>query len=192
MRTIMLAIVAFALATPAAATEDMSAAEFFARDKVNNWTGDLSYGSFGSPYGRLVHVEKLTPQKQEVAKLIAKHVSNQIGEKWVDTALRLAKIESGFNCAAKGPRTRHGNAKGLFQLLDKSAITLGFDPKDMYSCDKNILAGVAHMKACIDLGKVSDSREMAACHVAGWANWNVKLARRPERYKQRYVTLTMK
>jgi hypothetical protein len=33
-------------------------------------------------------------------------------------------------------------------------------------------------------------REMAACHVAGWTNWNVKLARRPEQYKRRYVALT--
>jgi len=191
MKTITLALAAFALATPAAADE-MSAAEYFARDKANNWSGELSYGSFGSPYGKLASVEKLTPKKQEIAKQIAKQVADRLGEQWVETALRLAKIESGYNCAAKGPRTRHGNAKGLFQLLDKSAETLGFDPKEMYSCDKNILAGIAHMKACIDIGRVSNAREMAACHVAGWANWNVRLARRPERYKQRYVALAMK
>lgn len=187
MRKIALALVALSMASPALADE-MSAAEFFARDKANKWTGELAHPP--SPYGKLVKLSKMTPEKQEVAEAIKRHVAAQLGSKWVDTALRIAKLESGFACHAKGPKTRHGHAKGVFQLIDSSARTLGFDPAKMYDCDQNILAGVAHMKACIEKGGVSEPREMAACHVAGWANWNVKLARRPERYKQRYVALT--
>lgn len=189
MNKIALALVAFTLALPAAADE-MTAAEFFARDKANKWTGDLVAPR--SPYGKLVKPSKMTADKQKVIDAIALHVTAQIGSKWVDTAMRIAKLESGFSCRAKGPKTRHGHAKGVFQLIDSSARTLGFDPAQMYDCDQNILAGIAHMKACIELGHVSEPREMAACHVAGWANWNVRLARRPELYKRRYVALAMK
>ena len=189
MKKIALALVALSMATPVFA-DDMSAAEYFARDKANNWTGELVYPS--TPYGKLAKIGKLTAEKQKVADAISAQVTRQIGSQWVETALRIAKLESSFVCHARGPRTRHGNAKGIFQLIDSSARTLGFDPKDMYDCEKNILAGVAHMKACIEQGGVREPHEMAACHVAGWANWNVRLARRPERYKQRYVALAMR
>jgi len=187
MKITALALVALSMAAPAVADE-MSAAEYFARDKANKWTGELVHTP--SPYGRLVKLSKMTPEKQKLADAIADHVTAQIGSKWVDTALRIAKLESNFTCRARGPKTRHGNAKGVFQLIDSSARSLGFDPTRMYECEQNIFAGVAHMKACIEKGGVREPREMAACHVAGWANWNVRLARRPERYKQRYVALT--
>jgi hypothetical protein len=189
MKKIALALVALSMASPAVADE-MSAAEFFARDKANNWTGELVHIS--NPYGKLVKPSKITADKQKVIDAIKRHVTAQLGSEWVDTALRIAKLESGFACHAKGPKTRHGHAKGVFQLIDSSARTLGFDPAQMYDCDQNILAGIAHMKACIEQGGVREPREMAACHVAGWANWNVKLARRPERYKQHYVSLAIR
>ena len=107
---------------------------------------------------------------------------------WVSSALKIAKVESGYQCNATGPKTRHGHAKGIFQLIDSSAQTLGFDPKRMYDCNENIAAGVAHMKVCISYG-VKDPRGMAACHVAGWNHWNVKLARQHERYKQQYIRM---
>jgi len=188
MKKTALAFVALSMASPAVADE-MSAAEFFARDKANNWTGELVHIS--NPYGKLVKLSKVTPDKQKVIDAIRRHVTAQLGDKWVDTALRIAKLESGFACHAKGPKTRHGHAKGVFQLIDSSARTLGFDPAQMYDCNQNILAGIAHMKACINQGGVREPREMAACHVAGWSNWNVKLARRSERYKQRYVSLAI-
>jgi hypothetical protein len=188
MKKIALALVALSMASPALADDVMSAAEYFARDKANNWTGELVYSS--NPYGKLAKIGKLNAEKKKVADAITVEVRSQIGQEWVDTALRIAKLESGFSCSARGPKTRHGSAKGVFQLIDSSARTLGFDPAKMYDCEQNILAGVAHMKACIQQGGVREPREMAACHVAGWANWNVKLARRPERYKQRYVALT--
>ncbi|CAB4130544.1 LT_GEWL domain containing protein [uncultured Caudovirales phage] len=137
----------------------------------------------------ILQTDRFVPfKKQEVVEKIAKKVSQELGEKWVQGALKIAKLESGFNCKATGPMTRHGRAKGLFQMIDSSAKSLGFDPKKMHDCDENIAAGVAHMKMCIQYGVV-DARGMAACHVAGWGNWNVRLARRPERYKQHYIKL---
>ena len=138
---------------------------------------------------QILPADKFLPwKKQAVVDKIKNEVRKEIGDKWVDSALKIAKVESGYNCKATGPMTRHGQAKGVFQLIDSSAQILGFNPKKMHDCDQNIAAGVAHMKACIEHG-VTDSRGMAACHVAGWSNWNVRLARRPERYKQHYIRL---
>ena len=123
---------------------------------------------------------------RKVIDRITAVVTQEIGEQWIPSALKIAKVESGYRCNATGPKTRHGNAKGVFQLLDSSARTLGFDPGKMYDCNENIAAGVAHMKVCISYG-VKDPRGMAACHVAGWNHWNVKLSRYHERYKQRYI-----
>ena len=128
-------------------------------------------------------------QKQKiVVDQIARVVRQELGEQWVESALKIAKIESGYNCKATGPKTRHGNAKGVFQMMDSSARALGFDPAKMHDCNENIAAGVAHMKVCISYG-VKDPRGMAACHVAGWNHWNVKLARQHERYKQQYIRM---
>ena len=137
----------------------------------------------------ILRADKFLPwKKQKVVDKIKTEVRKEIGEKWVESALKIAKVESGYNCQATGPMTRHGRAKGVFQLIDSSARTLGFNPNKMHDCDQNIAAGIAHMKECINHG-VTDSRGMAACHVAGWGNWNIRLARRPERYKQHYIRL---
>jgi hypothetical protein len=127
-------------------------------------------------------------KKRVVIDRITTVVRKELGEEWVASALKIAKVESGYRCNATGPKTRHGHAKGVFQLIDSSAKTLGFDPGKMYDCNENIAAGVAHMKVCISYG-VKDPRGMAACHVAGWNHWNVKLARQHERYKQRYINM---
>lgn len=137
----------------------------------------------------ILQTEKFIPRsKPSVIEKITKEVQRELGDKWVSSALKIAKVESGYNCKATGPMTRHGRAKGVFQLIDSSARTLGFNPNKMHDCDQNIAAGIAHMKECINHG-VSNSRDMAACHVAGWRNWNIRLARRHERYKQHYVKL---
>ena len=127
-------------------------------------------------------------KKRVVIDRIATVVRKELGEEWVASALKIAKVESGYQCHVTGPKTRHGRAKGVFQLIDSSARTLGFDPVKMYDCNENIAAGVAHMKVCIKYG-VKDPRGMAACHVAGWNRWNVKLAKQHERYKQRYINM---
>lgn len=129
------------------------------------------------------------PQKKKVViDQITAVVKKELGEEWVASALKIAKVESGYQCNVTGPKTRHGRAKGVFQMMDSSAKALGYDPGKMYDCNENIAAGVAHMKVCIRYG-VKDPRGMAACHVAGWNHWNVKLARQHERYKQQYIRM---
>ena len=150
---------------------------------------DEETGAFFRSQAAILQTDKFVPlKKQTVVDKIARKVRQEIGEEWVKGALKIAKLESGFNCKATGPMTRHGRAKGLFQLIDSSAKGLGFDPEKMHDCDENISAGIAHMKMCIQHG-VKDDKDMAACHVAGWMSWNIRLARRPERYKQQYIRL---
>jgi len=162
------------LSSPALAIEEDSGA-FWREEAAKKESVD---------YGKVAVSQK----KRVVIDQITKVVKQELGEQWVASALKIAKVESGYQCNATGPKTRHGRAKGVFQLIDSSARTLGFDPGKMYDCNENIAAGVAHMKVCISYG-VKDPRGMAACHVAGWNHWNVKLARQHERYKQRYINM---
>lgn len=41
-------------------------------------------------------------------------------------------------------------AKGLFQLMDESAKKLGYNPKEMFTMDKNVKAGVKWFKMMLD------------------------------------------
>lgn len=173
-------------ASPAFASSDMSSAEFFARDKENNWTGSLR-GDFG-PSDTISVSAPSSEKKQAVAKIVARQAASRLGSKWVPTALKLAKIESSYNCGAVGPRTRHGRAMGTLQVLPGSARALGYDPSRLRECEYGIAAGVAHMESCLAAG-VQTHRQMAACHVAGVAGWNRRLARRSESYKQHYIRL---
>jgi hypothetical protein len=160
------------LSSPALATEE---------DAGAFWREEAMKSEF-------VKVNNVPQKKKVVIDQITAVVKKELGEQWVASALKIAKVESGYNCKATGPKTRHGHAKGVFQLIDSSARSLGFDPAKMHDCNENIAAGVAHMKVCIKYG-VKDPRGMAACHVAGWNHWNVKLARQHERYKQRYINM---
>ena len=180
-----LALVALLMASPAASHE-MSNAEYWQREATGNWAGDLVYFNPDKPK---ISAPK---DKQMVAALVAHHARKQLGEKWVDSALKLAKLESSFNCRATGPATRHGRAKGVLQMIDSSAKALGYDPKRMHECDYGIQAGIAHMKMCLDHG-VKTHRDMASCHVSGWKGWNVKLAsKRSEKYRREYIRLAMR
>ena len=162
------------LSSPVLATEE---------DSGSFWREEAMKSQFVKP-------EKViaSQKKRVVIDRITTVVTKELGEEWVASALKIAKVESGYQCHVTGPKTRHGRAKGVFQLIDSSARTLGFDPGKMYDCNENIAAGVAHMKVCIKYG-VKDPRGMAACHVAGWNRWNVKLAKQHERYKQRYINM---
>lgn len=123
---------------------------------------------------------------QAVAKKVAQQAETRLGEYWVPTALRLAKIESGFTCHATGPRTRHGRARGVLQVMPASARALGYDPRRLHDCDYGIAAGIAHMESCIRAG-VRTHADMARCHVAGVGGWRTRLNRSAERYKKRYA-----
>lgn len=184
-------VVALFAASPVMAHEDMSNAEYFARAATGVWSGPIPTGGFGGKQLAFTDTKDVPHFKREIADRIVERVRSELGDKWVKPALKIAKLESGYNCRAVGPRTSFGHAKGLFQLIDPSARALGFDPRDMLDCDKNISAGIAHMRKCIEHG-VQTEREMASCHVSGWGNWNVRLARRSEKYRREYIRLAMR
>ena len=180
-------VVALSLvATPALA--DMHPGEFFARDKAQSWTGPL-VNEVASPYGTLPRY--MPAKKEAVARIVAREAQARLGSQWVNTALKLAKIESSYNCAAVGPRTRHGHARGVLQVLPSSARALGFDASRLNDCEYGVRAGIAHMEACVRSG-VKTHAQMAACHVAGVGGWNRRLARRHETYKNQYIRLAMR
>ena len=178
-------IIAAALLLTAPVMAQETAAEFFARDKVRNWTKPLHESVYGTIPTRISENQKFTH------RIIVREVKKKLGQKWVQTAVRLAKIESSFRCNAVGPRTRHGRALGVFQVMPGSARALGYDPRRIRECEYGIAAGIAHMQACINSG-VTTHTQMAACHVAGVKGWKIRLSRKHESYKQHYIRLAMR
>ena len=90
-----------------------------------------------------------TPVFADVPSVIAATVRREIGEQWVIPALKIAKIESGYNCKATGPATKHGRAKGVFQLMDGSARALGFSPRRMHDCNEGIRCAHRRRDGCM-------------------------------------------
>jgi len=127
-----------------------------------------------------------SPAAASVQQMIATETTRQIGAQWTTTALRIAKLESGYRCNAVGPKTRHGRAKGVFQVMPVTARAMGYNPARLHECGYGIAAGVTHMRLCIASG-VRTPTQMASCHVAGTNGWKVRLNARAERYKQKYV-----
>lgn len=214
-----LAFLAVVIATPALAVTDMSHGEFFERARTGNWTNPTSIETFqvdrpqyvtkrvvqrmknGKKRVRYVRV-KVAPEvkvvraqsnvrKQAVAEMVAAETARRLGAQWVPTALKLAKIESSFNCGAVGPKTRHGNARGVLQVMPGSARALGYDPRRLNECQYGISAGIAHMAMCIQSG-VRTHAQMASCHVAGVKGWQIRLNPRAEKYRREYIRLAMR
>lgn len=120
--------------------------------------------------------------RAHVARMVEQETERQLGRQWVPTALRIAKVESGFRCNAVGPRTRHGRAQGVMQVLPKSARGLGHSGS-LLDCRSGIRAGVAHMRMCKQAGATTPAL-MARCHVAGPGG-----LRSRSRYANQYVRL---
>jgi hypothetical protein len=127
-----------------------------------------------------------SPASSSVQQMIATETTRQIGAQWTPTALRIAKLESGYRCNATGPKTRNGRARGVFQVMPGTARGMGYNPARLHECGYGIAAGVSHMRMCIASG-VRTQAQMASCHVAGTHGWKVRLNARAERYKQKYV-----
>jgi hypothetical protein len=178
-----LALLAMLIATPALASADMSHAEFFERSRTGNWKEPISGEQHTSR-----NITYSTAQKKAVADMVAKEASRRLGSQWVPTALKLAKIESSFNCGAVGPNTRHGRARGVLQVMPGSARAMGYEPSRLNECAYGIAAGVSHMALCIQSG-VRTHDQMASCHVSGVQGWKVRLNSRAEAYKRKYVRL---
>lgn len=102
-------------------------------------------------------------------------------------AVRIAHVESRFNCGAVGPKTRHGHARGVLQVLPSSAESL--EPgssRRLNDCATGIRVGVAHMRRCMDAGAHSGEL-IARCHVGGVLALRSKLRRGAEAYARSYV-----
>ena len=170
---------------PLQATE--SAHEFFAKDR-NYWSKGLTAPASASWAGSIDFASMDQP-KSKVAKMVADEARSKLGERYVDSALKLANLESRFRCHVLGPKTRHGRAVGPLQVLPSSAAALGIH--NMHGdCKAQILAGILHMDRCLKSnGGSMTHRQLSACHVAGWGGWNKRLNRKAERYKQQYIKL---
>lgn len=123
-----------------------------------------------------------------IKAIVADEVRRQIGEKWVPVALRIAYVESKFNPSAVGPKTRHGRAQGVMQVMPGTARAMGYDPSRLRDARYGAAAGVAHMRMCIASGVRTD-HEMALCHVSGVGGWKRRLSGKDEKYKTKYTAL---
>lgn len=132
-----------------------------------------------------------SPAAASVQQLIANETTRQIGAQWVPTALKIAKLESGFRCNATGPKTRYGRAKGVFQVMPGTARAMGYNPARLHECNYGISAGLAHMKMCIRYG-VKTHAQMASCHVSGWGSFNRRLNKRAETYRNKYIRMAQR
>lgn len=172
--------------------EEETAAQFFRNDR-EYWSKGLKVPD-KEPDKQKVAVRKsaaLSQDKQQVANAVAKATREKVGEAYVDHVLRLAKLESGFTCNIRGPRTRHGRAVGPLQVMPHSGEALGISSKDLHSsCDAQIEAGLRHIEKCISAGATS-YKQLAACHVAGWDNWDKPLAKKSSEYRERYIRMAM-
>lgn len=166
-------------------TANESAAEFFRKDR-DYWSRGLKAPDSESWTGKLYFIPS-DPNKAKVAQMVAKEAKARLGSQYVESALRLTRLESGYRCHVLGPRTRHGRAVGPLQVLPSSAAALGIHSLHN-DCKAQITAGVLHMEKCISVG-AKTYNQLAACHVAGWGGWNKKLNRKATAYRAKYVRM---
>lgn len=135
--------------------------------------------------GRFVSSSQgMTGVRSYAAQLVVREAQRQGIDPSV--ALRIAKLESGFNHRARNPST---GASGLLQLMPRSAEAL--EPgssRYLFDPEVNARVGVKHMVRCVQSGARTGD-EIARCHVAGWGGWNRRLRRSAERYKHQYVAM---
>lgn len=123
----------------------------------------------------------LSVAKRVVADIVARETRQQLGQKWVATAIKIAKVESGLSCHVTGPSTHIGHALGVMQVMPSSARALGYagPMSGLLNCQTGAEIGVAHMVHCLSIGADTPA-QMAACHVGGkpypvnnYARWYV-------------------
>ena len=160
--------------------EGMSAAAFFRADQR------LMRGqTFSAKPTRQRRYRKPSRNKARIKSMIAREVTRKIGRRWVPEALRLAYVESRYNCKAIGPRTHYGRGHGIFQVLPRSARGLGYSSRGLRTCRHGIRVGVAHMAMCIRKGARSN-RQMRRCHLGGPGAIFKRQRRSAERYHRKY------
>jgi len=174
--SIISAIIASSLSS--VAFDDEGNASYWNRERKNAPIMQTS----PQPYGTL------NASRAAVAQQIADGARSKLGDQWVASALRIGKIESGYTCNIKGPKTRHGRAVGPMQVLVPSAESLGISAWELNSsCSAQIEAGLRHMERCVKLGAKTEA-QMSSCHVSG-SPFKRNLVRKAERYRQQYIRM---
>jgi len=173
------------ISVPALAQED-NPADFFRKDK-QYWSRGVAApsGPVEPAYSR---VARVSHKRRAIRRMVAYQAKKKLGHRWVRPAVKIAYVESRFNPKAVGPRTRHGRARGVMQVMPKSARAMGFNPRRLNEAEYGIAAGIAHMRLCIQSGVRTDA-EMSACHVAGIRGWAIRLRKPAQRYKRLYVAM---
>lgn len=115
--------------------------------------------AFAIFFGLATLIEKARADTLPVQRMIASHVSHTIGAQWVSTALRIAKIESGFRCNAYNK-----GAHGIFQV--RHPARFGVSSRHAMTCAGGIAAGVNHMRHCLAIG-ARTAAQMMRCHNSG-------------------------
>lgn len=192
MRYIILALgVLLHASTASASADDMTHAEYWSRERANNWTHPLAkqdyYTAQPRKNSRAAHTS-VPAKRQHVARIVHDRAERKLGRKWAPVAVRLAHVESRFNHGAVGPKTRHGRAQGILQVMPGTARAMGYNPSRLRELEYGLDAGLHHMALCLQSG-VQTEAQMAKCHVAGFKGWRVRLNRQAERYKWQYVAM---
>jgi hypothetical protein len=170
--------------------EEDSAADFFRKDK-EYWSQGLKAPEKIEGRGFSLFGATVSNEQNAVKKIIADRVRENMGSEYVNPALKIAKLESNFNCFAIGPKTHLGHAAGVFQVMPKSASAMGYDySRIKRDCSYGIDAGIKHMQICVQSnnGHMTPN-QLSACHVAGPLGWNKHLRKKAERYKKKYIRL---
>lgn len=106
-------------------------------------------------------------QPTPVQTLIVQKFRAELGEKWVKPALRIAKIESGFNC-----RAHNGKAVGLFQFT--APERWGLSRHRAMNCNANVDAAVRYAKHCVAMG-ATNFAHLGRCWNSGQPFSHVRL-----------------
>ena len=182
MRKALVACAITAVISSGAATLSMERAD---DNAATFWLHDQGRASIANPYGDL---SRVSLARQQVAQTIQREVNSRYGPQWVEPAMRIAKVESNYQCHVRGPMTRHGRAVGPMQVLESTAISVGISASDLKaSCKAQIEASMRYLGKCIRAGADTPDK-MASCWVSGSPH-NRRLAKKYASYRERYIKM---
>lgn len=156
-------------------------------ERGQSWETPSPFGTLFAPSTGVIEVS-VSRDRAYVARMLARETERKLGAKWVNTALKIAHVESRFRCDAVGIRLKEGDrALGVGQVRIASARLLGYtgSAKGLLNCKTGIEMMLAHMSRCEAAGARTEA-QMSRCHVAGWNSLGRRLAIRAENYARRY------
>jgi soluble lytic murein transglycosylase-like protein len=169
MRHIVPTVAAIAVSSFLAnAYEGESAGQYWARERGQ------------SVYGTLPKAIKVS-RNNDLAIILAEARRQGVPDR---LALKVCKVESGCRLNATGPRTKHGQHFGAYQIRPSSAARFGYRGGSLQGL-AGLRYGMAHLADCYR--RSGGSEPVAArCHVAGPGALTKRIAPWAERYAQSY------